>query len=472
MHQQTMRRITTAAGAITLALATGAAQAAYLATLLKDKGVITAEEYRQVTGAAPARSLPELLRAKGILTDADLTALGPQQHQTPQTTQAATAPPPTTTGQASARYLPGKGFTFTSADRAFRMSVGGRLQARYSLTDQQDTAKSPNVSKWELKRMKFWLSGYAYTKELTYLVQTDLTQGGSSKLLEHAYLNYRPIPELQLLAGQTKVPFGRQWLNSSGSQEFVDRSTASDMFRPGFDTGAKLHGDLFKSLLTYEIGGYGGGGQSTTRSSNKNAMAARITVNPFGPMPYSEGDLAQSSSPKLSLGADYYMNTLAATYNATSKADTLEANNVYLAGSSGWLGKGMGLFTTNENIDVKSFSVDTAFKWQGFSLQGEYLAGEADGRSSGKKLRAAGWYLQSGYFILPRTVELALRYSYVDPNRDQSGDLQSDTQGAISWYLNRHNLKLQADVTNSHIQHGSKPSTDDLLYRLQAQVLF
>ena len=60
----------------------------------------------------------------------------------------------------------------------------------------------------------------------------------------------------------------------------------------------------------------------------------------------------------------------------------------------------------------------------------------------------------------------------LDPNRDTSGNLQAETQGAVSYYFNKHNLKLQADYTNSHKQNGTKSSTDDKIVRVQAQIVF
>lgn len=395
---------------------------------------------------ATAKTLEDVLREKGVITEADYKEV---------------------TKSKPIAYKLGSGFTLTSPDEKFQLSLGGRLQARYSFIDQEDNSAGSDASKWEAKRIKLWLKGFAYTKDLTYLFQVDFANSGSSKMLEHAYLNYRLLDEVQLLAGQTKVPFGRQWLNSSGAQQFVDRSTASDMFRPGYDTGAKLHGDLFKGLAGYEFGVYGGAGQSTVRSSNDNAIAARATVTPFGPMSYSEGDLDQSATPLLSVGANYYRNT----FNKTA-ATTLETNAVTLAGSTGWLGKGLGTFATSEKIDVDTYGIDAAFKWLGASAQAEYLLGQADGQSSGKTLRAHGFYAQAGYCVVPKTVEVALRYSYVDPNRDTAGDLQTDTQGAISWYIAKHNLKLQGDVTDSHKQNGGKASTDDMQYRVQAQIVF
>ena len=394
---------------------------------------------------ASAKTLEDVLKEKGVITEADykeITKVKPIQ------------------------YKLGQGFTFTSPDERFLLTAGGRLQGRYSFSDMDTTA---NSSKWEVRRMKFWMKGHAYTKDLSYLLQVDFVNSGKSSMFEHGYLNYRLLDEVQILAGQTKVPFGRQWLNSSGSQEFVDRSNASDAFRPGYDAGAKLHGDIMKGLATYEFGIYGGAGQSTLRTTsgtqNDNAIAARVTVNPFGKMAYAEADLDQSAKPLLSIGANYYGNTLKKT-----AATTLETNSITLAGSSGWLGKGLATFNASEKVDIDTWGVDSAFKWQGLYVEGEYLGGQAEGQTSGKLLRAQGFYAQAGYCIIPKTLEAAFRYSFVDPNRDKSGDNLTETQGAVSWYINKHNLKLQGDVTDSHDQ--SKGSTDNMIYRLQAQIIF
>lgn len=407
-----------------------------------------------VSQSAGAKTLEDVLKEKGVITEEDYK---------------------TVTKSRPLDYKLGKGYVLTSPDEKFQLSLGGRLQTRYTYTDGEVNAVTPDSSKWEVKRMKFWMNGYAYTKDLTYLLQVDFVQGGSSKLLDHAYFNYRLLDEVQILAGQTKVPFGRQWLNSSGGQQFVDRSNASDAFRPGYDTGVKLNGDLFGGLTTYEFGVYGGAGQSVLRASNGNttgsAIAARVTVNPFGKMAYSESDLENSAKPLLSIGANYYGNTLRKPGATTATATGFEANNITIAGTSGWLGKGAGKFTQGEKVHADTYGVDAAFKWKSFSALGEYLLGEANGATSDTTLRAQGFYAQAGYCIIPKTLELAFRYSYVDPDRDRSNDLQADTQGAISYYFNKHSLKLQGDITNSHIQRLIG-STDDMIYRLQAQIIF
>lgn len=400
---------------------------------------------------ADAKSLEDILKEKGVITEADYKEVSKSK---------------------PINYKLGSGFTFTSPDEKFSLSLGSRLQARYSFFDKDDiNGAAQDVSEWRVRRAKFWLSGHAYTKDLTYKVQVNFVDSGSNKMLEDAFLNYKFVKEAQIRVGQDKVPFARQELTSSGAQQFVDRSSATDAFKPGRDIGALAHGSLFGGILDYNLGWYGGAGQSTVRTTNNNAIAARISVNPLGEMKYSEADLEHSGKPLVSIGANYFGDSLMATRNGTST--TLETNNLGFAGSNGWLGKSRNWFTATEKLSINTVGMDAAFKWMGLSAQGEYFIGQAEGDITKKLLRGQGFYAQMGYFIIPKHLEVAARYSYVDPNRDVSDDLNTQVQGAVSYYFNKHNLKLQADVTNIHQQVAlPKKSTDEMQYRLQAQIIF
>lgn len=406
-----MKRKLAAAATLAVVFAAHGASALTLEEVLKEKGVITEEDYKAVTKTKPFS------------------------------------------------YKVGKGFSLASADEKFQLSLGARLQSRYTFTENET---APNASEFRVRRMKLFMAGHAYSKDLTYKLQVNFADSG--KLLEDAWLNYRFADEAQLLFGQEKVQFARQEITSSGAQQFVDRSNATETFKVGRDTGAMLHGKVAKGLATYNLGIYGGVGQNTVRTTDNNALAARVTVNPFGEMAYSEADLDQSAKPLLSIGGNYYRNTLKKT-----SATAYETNNLAFAGSNGWLGRGASVFGAAEEVDIDSYGVDTAFKWNGFSAQGEYFIGRAEGQDSGNKLRAHGAYAQAGYFIIPKNLEIAARYSYVDPNRDRSDDLRTEVTGAVSYYFDKHNLKLQADATNIHRQPAG---TDDMQYRLQAQVIF
>jgi phosphate-selective porin OprO/OprP len=441
-QEEKVRKQLAAAGFLALALVSQNAGAKTLEDVLKEKGVITEEDYKEVTKIQPVK------------------------------------------------YKLGQGFTLTSPDEKFQLSIGSQMQLRYTFLDQDNAnnnfgaTKAQDTSKFELKRIKLYFNGYAYTPDLTYKLQINFANinGGNTSnggLLEETYMNYRIIDEAQLRFGQDKVGFGRQALNSTSAQQFVDRSAASDAFKYEYDTGLQVHGKIADGLVTYSTGIFGGLGQNTFRTSNDNAFNARITLNPLGEMKYVEADVDYSEKPLVAFGADYVSDTLKSVTSTT-----LENNQLSFAkAGTGWFAVGSPLmpagkqFAANEKINFNCFSLDGAFKWRGLYAQGEYFLGQADGQTSHNTLRAQGFYAQAGYFVVPKYVEIAARYSYTDPNRDVSNDHWVETQGAISWYINKHNLKIQTDYTNIHKQkaialNGGPNATDDKQVRVQAQLLF
>ena len=64
-----------------------------------------------------AKSLEDILKEKGVITEADYKEVS---KSTPIS------------------YKIGDGFTFQSADEKFSLSLGGRIQARYSFFDKDD----------------------------------------------------------------------------------------------------------------------------------------------------------------------------------------------------------------------------------------------------------------------------------------------------------------------------------------------
>ena len=47
---------------------------------------------------------------------------------------------------------------------------------------------------------------------------------------------------------------------------------------------------------------------------------------------------------------------------------------------------------------------------------------------------ATGWYVQSGYYLIPRHLEIAARYSYWDPDTNAAGDLIKQVDASINWF--------------------------------------
>jgi phosphate-selective porin OprO and OprP len=414
-----------AAAVLATAIIANGASAKTLEDVLKEKGVITEEDYKEVTKVKPID------------------------------------------------YKLGKGFTFTTPEEKFQLSLGGRLQLRYTFTDYDkripfDGTKN-DTSQFDAKRVRLWAQGYAYSKNLTYNLEFDPRAYGSDnkKGLINAYIDYKIIDEAQIRVGQFKDSFGRQEVISDGALEFVDRSPVADAFKHGYDMGAMLYGKIAEGLATYNLGVFGGAGQTNTRNSNDNAFFARVAVNPLGEMAYTEGDLDVSQKPLLSIGANYLRNTIN-KLSATTVDST--ASNVI-----GWIAPSttfLNTFGTNDDkIYTDSYGGDLAFKWMGFSLQGEYLLGQAETQQSDQLKRAQGYYAQASYVIIPKKLGVAFRWSYLDKDRDADNNLITEQIGAVSYYFDKHNLKIQGDVGNIHTQTSTQ-KLDDMQYRLQAQVIF
>jgi phosphate-selective porin OprO/OprP len=407
---------------------------------------------------ASAKTLEEVLEQKGVISDKEKKEVAQSK--------------------APSSYTIGKGFTFTSDDEKFRLYIGGRFQGRYTFTEKEDGAQ--NVSEWRVRRMKFWMGGHAYTPRLTYYLQAELAATASSnpsatlaaKLIDWAYVNYKLWDELEILVGQAKVPFGRQWLTSAGALEFVERTPVSDFFRPDYDIGIKLHGKVAKGILNYDVGGYGGKGKGILSTNNRNSFAARVSVDPLGYLAYGEADLAPTAKPLVSVGFNYFFDRLGTTPGSGGSL-ALETNNLGLSSSGGFLSSvsTANHFRAGDKIDINLAGVDAAAKWMGFYGIGEFFFGKMSGDKSNAEVHTRGFFVQGGYCIIPKTLEVAARYGYIDPNRDKQYDLRHEIGGALSYYIVKHTLKLQGDVSYLY-DRASTVNRNNMQYRLQTQMDF
>jgi phosphate-selective porin OprO and OprP len=102
-----------AAAVLATAIIANGASAKTLEDVLKEKGVITEEDYKEVTKVKPID------------------------------------------------YKLGKGFTFTSQDERFQLSLGGRMQLRYTFYDYDSDRTDNDYSQFDAKKVRLWAQGYA-----------------------------------------------------------------------------------------------------------------------------------------------------------------------------------------------------------------------------------------------------------------------------------------------------------------------
>ncbi len=130
-------------------------------------------------------------------------------------------------------------------------------------------------------------------------------------------------------------------------------------------------------------------------------------------------------------------------------------------------------------VDYSTWAVDSIFKYRGFSLQAEFYYKNVTRREKGRPCvqfvqdvvptgpftctaeapnelgNALGWYVQSGYFLIPRYLEIAGRYSYWDPDTNSTDDLIKQAEVSVNWYLSgTYDHSIQVSFSNTAMGTG------------------
>ncbi len=326
------------------------------------------------------------------------------------------------------------------------LNISNRVQVRFTSEDLDTTSSTagPERDSFRLRRMKMKFDGWAYTKDLTYEFQANFAD--SANILEDANVNYdftKGKKAAMIKIGQYKVPFGRQELTSSGSQQFVDRSTVSNTFARGRDIGLQLWGTPNGGVIDWRIGVFNGNGRTVSRNDNDDLqLNARLAWQPFGDVKYSESDFDSTDKFLLAIAGQY------------------EANTREVAAS------GTALAHQNEQ-EITGF--DISAKYKGFSLFAEQFLRENDRNIGFSDFDDEGIVIQAGYFVVPKKFEIALRTAEFDSNSDRDDDERTENGVALNWFWNKHNHKLQADFRELE---DKARNAKDREVRFQYQLIF
>ncbi len=350
----------------------------------------------------------------------------------------------------------------------FYMEMSNRVQVRYTQEFPDDTVKLPGTENagddkgsFRIRRAKFKIEGWFYKPYLNYELQMNWPGAVGANVgafLEDANINWdltKGKKQFMVRVGQNKVPFGLQELISSGSQQFVDRALSSNIYFRGRDTGANIWGVLGNNKFEYRLGVYNGNG--LTRPANDNDKLqknARFTFQPNGASPMgfwgSGAHMTESDMDTRALGRPIFTVSAAFEENDLSFADA-----------------------TNIAANIKStlFTVDSLYKWKGFSATGAYTWGERDPQDPAvTDFDTEGGFVQAGYFVMPDIWEVAFRYGWSDANTIL-GFQTTEVGGAVGYFYNKHNLKVQADFRRISTE-SSTGETDNHEFRIQTQFIF
>ena len=363
-------------------------------------------------------------------------------------------------------------FNLVDKDSTWSMKIGARVQFLTSInwSETQNEGWGNARSNFLIRRARLTMEGFALTPKLTYKIQLGFSNrdmltaneftGNTPGIIRDAVLMWNFYENFELWVGQTKLPGNSERLISSGTLQFVDRSSLNAEFNIDRYFGFQLHHhfNITDNFMIREKFAFSQGEGRNVISGNLGGYqyTAKIELFPLGD--FSLEDPIYEETPKFMFSGAYNFNN-----NAVRTRGTLGSYMI----------NDVGLYETN----INSLFLDAMFKYKGISFLGSYaqrdakdpIAKNSNGSPTGKIVQIGkGFNLQAGY-LFPGNWEIAARYTHSKWSLDQTSLLPENqyTLG-VSKYIIGHNLKVQSDLnylTNINF-------VKELFYRLQIQVLF
>lgn len=381
-------------------------------------------------------------------------------------------------------------FSWATEDGKFSLTMSTRVQVRVTYNDErgQDSEgpSDPNAAastngrdfwNFRIRRAKTKFEGNIFEKEWKYLVLLSWANGGNN-IVEEAYMTWAKYQEINVSAGQSKIPFEYEFNVTSGKQQFIDRSVVSNTFNQGWGKGLWLSGVIGKDTpwVKYWVGVYNGVLRANNDFRNQDLAitadtfssgaggvdaqlmpALRIETHPLGNVADDETDMrSREDSKKILFSVGVGLNWFLSDFSNTD----LRTNGV--TGGSG---------RSNTSQDTINLTLDGHFRFYGLSVNIEYIhrhtefhnrgplegTGTTANRAAPGDLTDSGFLFSVGFFILPKQFDVGFRFGMVDSDEYWAGGADdkrfavapdsTEIGLSLGYYIAGHNLKAQLDFT-------------------------
>jgi hypothetical protein len=388
--------------------------------------------------------------------------------------------------------------------------LGGQVEFR-AFRRQADS------SQITVPRVQLQFMGYVFDPDFRYNMSIQLAQdpwnqeggNGRASLLD-AYVSSWHIPWATVQLGQQRVWFNRALIASNATSTFADNMIVQNVFASNLqgsrDIGLMVLSDEEQYRFNYAFGIWGGVGANLARDGTSASQAvlpqtgtpgapnagttrtynydtrfmsgelmytARLLYKISGNPGYGQGDILNSRTPQAAIAFGYAYDP-AQNYLSSIRSDIVERQyrqSVTKAMNGRLLGGGI--------YDFQTYETDFIAKYQGWSLQTEaYYRHQRVRNSNGGTIpfdlgtvptsplavgppvdlgQAWGWYVQVGKYIIPRKLELAVRYGVLDPSTKQKDDLTKELGIALSYSFDgTYNNRLIVDYSNLTMGSGGR----------------
>lgn len=381
-----------------------------------------------------------------------------------------------------------KGFTLATADGLFKTNIQWRTQGRYTFPERSDPRdkkafEDNEESTFELRRIRLKVGGHGYRPWLKYYLEVDWQPGrdfdDDSEAASARMIDWRIMlekyPWAKLRIGQWKINYSRERVDSSGKQTMVERSIMNRIFTIDRQIGVMLYGRVNPGTIidtNYYLGIFSGGGRGMAKNDDDNMMyVGRLQWNVFGrELKWRQSDVSFHKKPTASVSFGAYTNKGKCTRWSSGGCGNLSGFD-----------KPGGV--NDSRYQVSGMQIGSAMKYRGFAWQHEThwkRVKDTEAVAGDRVTKLFGGYLQAGYFphglisAIPKPLEIAFRYSHVDPNVDTGGDLRQEFTTGLNWFFAGHRNKLTLDASHLTLeQEGpSLPAYTEQRVRLQWDVSF
>jgi len=351
-----------------------------------------------------------------------------------------------------------RGLEWSNEDTGSYVWLGLRGQARHVSDDSSFRLPSefdnPENSGTTINRSRYKI-GAGWNKEATFYHEYDLR---SSRLLDLRATWVRN-PGFNFRIGQWKSDYNRERIDSSGKQQFVERSISTYWFTIDRQWGAMASGRLWqgeKADSNWWAGVLGGNGRNNGSDGGRPMVMGRWQWNYTGNvLPFSQSALKRYDTPHASLA-----------FGAVSN------DSAYTRFSSGGGGQLPGYGKGDDN-QYRLYQAMQEWAWQhgSLSFQQELHWKSVEDRLNRSKRNIRGGYAQVGWFpsgrwqSIPDSLEVAMRGAYVDTDSPENLENFEYTL-AINWFFNGHRNKLTFDFSHLTAEDNSSREHDNR-YRIQ-----
>jgi len=273
------------------------------------------------------------------------------------------------------------------------------------------------VDSFSLRRSR-WTLGGDVLKNLHYKIQIDFAK---TPTLLDATMDYEFSKAFLVRAGQFIIPFSLENVTGTADLDMINRSVPEERLAPGRDNSAQgrdIGVSVFGtySMVDYTAAVLNGSGINKADVNDQKDLAGRVVFRPLE---------------HLAVGGSVYLGKQSATADAPL-------------------------------VKRDKAGLELALIYPRVSLKAEYFYAKDDAISRD------GWYVQGGYFFLPKKVQALLKAEALDTNRHLDGDRINRYTAGVNWFI-AGRTKLQI---NYEIYDGELGKNDNQAFLAQLQVAF